>query len=212
MSEQKALLENPLRREVFDLIKDDSSSLVAIADTTSRQSSSTISTQQSSQASKKFQFDAELLGSEVYQRAIRSLVRQPRLAEKTQRAAFTPKRACRILLLGARDGGKEDVIKHIKLSPQNCQHTTETLSYRLTIRSALVALIRTFLISQKADQELPVDKADPYASLVLRQELPIDAMNPELLTAVENVGARLNRILAIRRRSRPLFSLEQPTL
>ena len=87
-SEQKALLEESTNREVFDQVQDDSSSLIVLRDTASYFSGGTQSTEQSSKFSMKFRFDAEIMGSRVYQRAVRSLFRRRgRQYEKTNRTS-----------------------------------------------------------------------------------------------------------------------------
>jgi hypothetical protein len=75
-SEQKTLLEKRTTREVFDQVKDYSSSLYVLRDTASCFSGLTNSTGNSSKMSTVFLFDAELMGSAVYQRAVRSLFRR----------------------------------------------------------------------------------------------------------------------------------------
>lgn len=71
------MLEKPFNREIFDRIKDDSSSLIVLYDNTSVVSRASKSTGASSRLSRVFPFDLELMSSPVYQRAFRSLFRNP---------------------------------------------------------------------------------------------------------------------------------------
>ena len=185
------LLENPLNREVFDQVKDDSSSMVVVIDRTSGYSRSTGDTEQSSKMSLKFQFDAEILGSQVYQRAIRSLVRRAGPREPVQ------KRSWRVLLLGARDGGKETMMKHIKLSNHNNHRVTEILCYKLTILSTLVDLVRIGLRScEKAGFQVIDSEHKSSVNLIFEQTLPIEETRPELLAAIEYLGCQIDSLLS----------------
>lgn len=205
--EQKALLESPLSREVFDQVKDDSSSLIVVIDKTSGHSTSTRDTDQSSKMSMKFQFDAELLGSQVYQRAIRSLVRSAGPREPVQ------KPSCRVLLLGARDGGKETMMKHMKLSNRNSHRVTEILCYRLTVLSALVDLVCNSLEAcENAGLKLIDDEDRTRINLVLQQELPIQQMEPELLAATNYLGAQIRSHLLSCDKSQALSALDHSTI
>jgi hypothetical protein len=75
-SEQKELRERETSRQVFDQVKDDSSSLVVLRDSASFLSSCTKTTENSSKLSMRFMFDGELLQSRVYQGTVRSLLRR----------------------------------------------------------------------------------------------------------------------------------------
>ncbi|MCJ1283789.1 hypothetical protein MMC26_003120 [Xylographa opegraphella] len=81
-SEQKKILEKPTAREVFNQIKDDSSSLIVLHDTASSFTACTNSTGSSSKWSKIFPFDAELLKSPVYQRAVRAVFKPSRRRDR----------------------------------------------------------------------------------------------------------------------------------
>ncbi|MCJ1414340.1 hypothetical protein MMC32_000666 [Xylographa parallela] len=81
-SEQKKFLENPSARQVFDQIKDDSSSLIVLHDAASGFTTCTDSTGSSSRWSRMFPFDTELLISPVYQRAVRAVFKPSRLRDK----------------------------------------------------------------------------------------------------------------------------------
>ena len=82
ISEQKTFLEKSSARQVFDQIKDDSSSLIVLHDTASNSTACTNSTNTSSKWSMIFPFDTELLKSPVYQRAIRAVFKPSRRRER----------------------------------------------------------------------------------------------------------------------------------
>ena len=74
VSEQKLLLEKPTNWQVFAEVKDTSSSLIVLGDAASGFSTGTRSTEMSSNWSMVFpSLDAELMGTNVYQKAVRSL-------------------------------------------------------------------------------------------------------------------------------------------
>ena len=76
-SEQRILLELQANRQVFNRVKDDSSSLFVLRDEASSSSRLTRSTDASSILSRIFPgLDAQLMGTLVYQRAVRSLFRR----------------------------------------------------------------------------------------------------------------------------------------
>ena len=87
MLSQKTLLEATDSRRILDQVKDDSSSLIGLRDADSCVSLSTKSTGRSSLLSKIFAFDSELMGSNVYQKQTRSLMKI---------AIRTPERAHRL--------------------------------------------------------------------------------------------------------------------
>ena len=84
LSEQKALLEKSANRDIFERVRDDSSSLLVLYDDESICSSATQSTGTSSKISKIFPFDTFLMSSPVYQRAIRSLLKPYRPQSRTE--------------------------------------------------------------------------------------------------------------------------------
>ena len=181
--------------------------MIVVVDKTSGHSTSTRDTDQSSKMSMKFQFDAEVLGSQVYQRAIRSLVRSAGPREPVQ------KQSCRVLLLGARDGGKETMMKQMKLSTRNSHRVTEILCYRLTILSALVDLLRNSLeLCENGGLKVVDDEDKTRINVVLQQELPIRQMEPELLAAIKYIGAQIRSHLLSCERSQALSSLDRSTI
>lgn len=188
-------------------MKDDSSSMIVVIDKTSCQSTSTRDTDQSSKMSMKFQFDAELLGSQVYQRAIRSLVRSAGPREPVQL------KPCRVLLLGARDGGKETMMKQIKLSNRNSHRVTEILCYRLTVLSALVDLVLNSLaLCENSGLRLIDDEDKSRINLLLQQDLPIQQMEPEILVATKYLGAQIRSHLLSSGKRKALSLLDHSTI
>lgn len=73
MSEQKAVLEDINSRRVFQQVRDDTSSIIVLHDSSSYSSLVTRITGVSSIWSRTFSFDGELFISKVYQSAIRAL-------------------------------------------------------------------------------------------------------------------------------------------
>ena len=63
-------------RQIVEQVKDDSSSLIVLRDTSSFYSSRATNTSKSSLLDRKFSFDNEVLRSKVYQEQIRSLIRR----------------------------------------------------------------------------------------------------------------------------------------
>ena len=70
------MLEQEHNRQVLDQVKDSSSSLICLRDSASIRTSWTSSTEGSSMLDKVFDFDAEILKSNVYQGQVRSLIRR----------------------------------------------------------------------------------------------------------------------------------------
>ena len=70
------MLEHKPNRQIIEQVRDDTTSLVVLCDTSSRNSRVTESTETSSRLSTIFQFDAELIGSRVYQRAVHQLFKR----------------------------------------------------------------------------------------------------------------------------------------
>lgn len=75
-SEQRVLLEKSSSRKVLNKVKDDSSSLFVLRDTTSFYSRWTKYTDNSSKLSIIFSFDRELFVSKVYERAMRGFAKE----------------------------------------------------------------------------------------------------------------------------------------
>ena len=204
MFEQKLLLENPMSRNVFDRVKDDSSSLIVLPDTASEFTKFSQSTENSSKMSRVFQFDAELINSRVYQRAIRSMVRE---------AGHLPRKECKVLLLGARESGKETLMKKLKISHRNHNRVTEILCYKYTILSAVVDLMRKILLLLKsAGLESLVELSQRHANLVFQQKLPIDGMTPELAATIEHLWETIVPLLPCIRQVRDLSPLDKAAL
>ena len=76
LSEQKTLLETRQSRLILDQVKDASSSLFCLTDSESFCTTRSTTPVPSSRLSMAFDFDFEVLGSEVYQGAMKSLLRQ----------------------------------------------------------------------------------------------------------------------------------------
>lgn len=170
-----------MSRDVFDKVKDSSSSMAVLLDTASNSSGKSQPTDNMSKMSKVFQFDTELISSAVYQRAVRSMTRNPR---------NVPSRDCKFLLLGARGSGKELLMKQIKISQQNHNRMTELLCYKYTILSAVVDIMRrTLLALRQSGLGTLVDQSwwcEGRTELICRQELPIDRMTVELAAAMDH--------------------------
>ena len=185
--EQKLLLENPLSRDVIDKVKDDSSSMVVLGDMDSDITKQTRSTDNSSKLSRVFQFDTELIGSAVYQRAVRSMVRTTK---------NIPKKECKILLLGARGSGKETLMRQMKMSQHNHNRVTEMLCYKHIILSAVVDLMQKVPLLLKDASLVSVARTcEGYEDIIRQQSLPIDKMTPELAVALEYLWETLMPLL-----------------
>ncbi|KAL9070890.1 MAG: hypothetical protein Q9161_004532 [Pseudevernia consocians] len=76
LSEQKQLLEASQSRRILDQVKDDSSSLIVLRDSTSFSSSWAMSTERSSVLNRVFDFDGEVMESKVYRNHMRYLIRR----------------------------------------------------------------------------------------------------------------------------------------
>ncbi len=87
-------MESSQTRQILEQVKDDSSSLIVLRDTSSYYSSRATNTPNSSLLDLKFSFDSEVLRSKVYQGQIRSLIRRalPRRKATHMIDASTPKR------------------------------------------------------------------------------------------------------------------------
>ena len=81
-------------RQILEQVKDDSSSLIVLRDTSSFYSSRATNTSNSSLLDRKFSFDNEVLRSKVYQGQIRSLIRHalPRRKAIHKIEGLTPRR------------------------------------------------------------------------------------------------------------------------
>ena len=185
--EQKLLLENPLSRDVIDKVKDDSSSMVVLGDMDSDLTKQTRSTDNSSKLSRVFQFDTELIGSAVYQRAVRSMVRTTK---------NIPRKECKILLLGARGSGKETLMRQMKMSQHNHNRVTEMLCYKHIILSAVVDLMQKVpLLLKDASLVSIARNCEGYEDIIRQQKLPIDNMTPELAVALDHLWETLMPLL-----------------
>ncbi|KAL8790150.1 MAG: hypothetical protein Q9195_006530 [Heterodermia aff. obscurata] len=196
MFEQKLLLENPISRQVFDNVKEDSSSVVVLADKDSGISEVSKYSATSSNMSTEFQFDSELFNSAVYQRAVRSMFRYPKASEK---------HSAKLLLLGARESGKELLMKQMKLSHHNENHMTELLCYKYTILSAVVDLLRQILLLiEEMDSENSFRPRSALTNIIWQQNLPLDGITPQLAAAMDH---SLETILPLLPRIRQMQSL-----
>lgn len=204
MFEQKLLLENPMSRDVFDKAKDDSSSLVALHDRASDLTHVTRSIESSSKMSQVFQFDAELFSSGVYQRAVRSMVRDARQSFRTER---------KVLLLGARGSGKEDLMKQMKVSHYNCNRATEILCYKYVVLSATIDLLRkVLLLLENAGPEDLVQTCKSHTDIIFEPNLPIDSMTAGLTAALELIWETVVPHLPRLKRIQRLNPLEETAL
>lgn len=166
-----------MSRDVFDKAKDDSSSLIALPDRASGLTQVTRSAESSSKMSQVFQFDAELFSSGVYQRAVRSMVRDARHSYRTER---------KVLLLGARGGGKEDLMKQMKISHRNGNRATEILCYKYVVLSATIDLLRkVLLLLDNAGPEDILHICKSHTDIIFEPNLPIDSMTAEITAALE---------------------------
>lgn len=178
MFEQKLLLENPINRQVFDKVKDDSSSMVVITDKDSNISEDSKYSGSSSNMSREFRFDSELFSSSVYQRAVRSMFRYPKASKK---------HSAKLLLLGDRESGKDLLMKQMKVSPHNENHMTERLCYKYTILSAVVDLIRQMLLLiEEMDSENSFRPRAALTNIIWQQNLPLDGITPQLAAAMHH--------------------------
>jgi len=204
MFEQKLLLENPMSRDVFNKAKDDSSSLVALRDRASDHTQVTRSTGNSSKMSQVFQFDAELFSSGVYQRAVRSMVRDARHTSTVER---------KVLLLGARGSGKEDLMKQMKVSHRNINRATEILCYKYIILSATIDLLRNFLgLLENTGPEDLVQACNIHRDTIFKPDLPIESTTTELAAAMELIWEAVVPHLTRLRRTQEINALDETAL
>ena len=201
MFEQKLLLENPISRQVFDNVRDDSSSLVVLADKDSSFSDASKYSATSSNMSREFQFDSELFSSAVYQRAVHSMFRYPKAPEK---------HFARLILVGARESGKELLMKQMKVSCRNENQMTELLCYKYTILSAVVDLLRQILLLiEEMDSENSIRPRPGLTNLIWQQDLPLDGITPQLAAAIEHsLETVLPLLPRIKQTQNPLPSFE----
>ena len=177
MFEQQLLLENPISRQVFDKVKDGSSSMVVITDKESNISEVSKCSGTSSNMSKEFRFDSELFSSTVYQRAMRPMFR----------SKASKKQSAKLLLLGARESGKDLLMKQMKVSPRNENHMTELLCYKYTILSAVVDLLRQILLLiEEMDSENSFRPRAALTNIIWQQNLPLDGITPQLAAAIDH--------------------------
>ena len=126
--------------------------------------------------STEFQFDNELFSSAVYQRAVRSTLKAPE------------KRSAKLLLLGARESGKELLMKKMKVSSRNENRMTELLCYKYTILSAVVDLLRQILpLLKEMDSENSSPPRAGLTNIIWQQSLPLDGITPQLAAAIDNL-------------------------
>ena len=94
LSKQNEIMECRQTRQILEQVKDDTSSLIVLRDTSSYYSSRATDTPNSSLLDRKFSFDSEVLRSKVYQGQIRSLIRRalPRRKATHKIDASTPRR------------------------------------------------------------------------------------------------------------------------
>ena len=94
LSKQNELMECRQTRQILEQVKDDTSSLIVLRDTSSYYSSRATDTPNSSLLDRKFSFDSEVLRSKVYQGQIRSLIRRalPRRKATHKIDASAPRR------------------------------------------------------------------------------------------------------------------------
>ena len=83
LSKQNKIMECRQTRQILEQVKDDTSSLIVLRDTSSYYSSRATDTPNSSLLDRKFSFDSEVLRSKVYQGQIRSLIRRALPRRKT---------------------------------------------------------------------------------------------------------------------------------
>ena len=203
MFEQRLLLEDPISRRIFDNAKEDSSSMRALRDSDSGVSWRTHSTQDSSKISRIFQFDAELISSEVYQRAIRSMVKSSRTSGQRQ---------CKLLLLGARDSGKESLMKHFKISPRNHSPSTEMLCYKYSILSVVVDTMRNIVNLLESTAPESTVESSWQRDILFQQVLPIDNLTSELEAAMTYLWEQVMPLVPRLRRSRDVKPMDDATL
>ncbi|MCJ1380348.1 hypothetical protein MMC17_003451 [Xylographa soralifera] len=215
-SEQKRFLEKPSARQVFDQIKDDSSSLIVLHDTASDFTACTNSTGSSSKWSRMFLFDTELLTSPVYQRAVRALFRHSRRRDEyADRSSLKSTGTSRTLEIEAynrirseqiddslRENQKQmrNVIKVLLMGSANSGKLTVLeqiqASHRDYSRKELEAY-RTEILSvvvdamrivlEYADETGLKLKTDKNVEMVLLQSHDDSELTPELLFAIESL-------------------------
>ena len=165
--------------------------MVVLLDSASDATRPTQSTDNLSKMSRVFQFDAELISSPVYQRAVRSMTRSS--------TKVVPRKECKLLLLGARGSGKETLMKQMKVSQHNSNRTTELLCYKYIILSAVVDIMRrTLLLLKVSGLDTLVDQSwwcEGRTDMICQQELPVDRMATELAAAIDRVWEGLVPLL-----------------
>ena len=154
--------------------------------------------------SQVFQFDAQLFSSGVYQRAVRSMVRDARHSSKIER---------KVLLLGARGSGKEDLMKQMKVSHHNGSRATEILCYKYIILSATIDLLRkVLLLLENAGPEDLVQTCKSHTNTIFEPDLPIDSTTAGLAAAMELIWEAVVPHLPRLRRIQHLNPLDETTL
>ena len=109
------MLERNQTRMIFDQVKDDSSSLICLCDSTSFCSSWSSTTGSSSLLSKIFGFDGELLASKAYKRQARELFK---LAIRSRRAITSPSKRAQKLFPNLTFPNKDSVSRPVELDKQ----------------------------------------------------------------------------------------------
>ena len=205
-SEQKALLEEPRSREIFDQIKDDSSSLFVLCDSDSCFDRWTRSTEKSSKLSMTFPFDFDLLRSRVYQRAVRSVFRYSvrhrigALYEKDKRMTDKEYRRMRrkeygVLMLGNLNSEWDKILELMKILHRNGHARKEPAFFKEKILSTVVDLSRT-VWQHYADDGMEIDDSKrKHVDIVFRQTLPLKHMTANLSTSIKNLWSTLEEHL-----------------
>ena len=97
------------------------------------------------------------------------------------------KHYAKLLLLGARESGKELLMKQMKVSRRNENHMTELLCYKYTILSAVVDLLRQILLLvEEMDSENSFRPRAATTNIIWQQNLPLDGITPQLAAAMDH--------------------------
>ena len=166
-------LEKSSARQVFDQIKDDSSSLIVLYDAASSLTVCTDSTGSSSKWSSMFPFDAELLSSLVYQRAVRAVFKPSRRRDKnTDRDSLKPTGISRNLNVEAYERIRSE---HIDDSIRENQKQTRNMIKVLLIGGTNSGKLAVLEQIQASHGGYPQKELEAYRTEIF--SVVVDAMN-----------------------------------
>jgi hypothetical protein len=185
------MLEKSSTRKVLRRVEIDSASLFVHRDTASLISQCTDNL---SKLSAVFSFDRELFVSKVYERALRGSVKEAlrrqqgdtqarmrsqaidrRLEEDSKRL----RRELKVLLLGSRESGKDEIVKQWKILHQNGYTAEELALYRLTIYNNVIDCAKALIGAMKQFEIHPERELNrAYCEFLLDYSIDPDPNKP----------------------------------